>query len=72
MQGVNYSERSAKAHENGRVCEDLIKTLLPGLESANEADFLFLGAPLEVKSCQAKIDRSDEKNPRSGRFYLRD
>lgn len=72
MQGVDFSERSLKAQENGRVCEELIKGILPGLEPSECSDFLFLGAPLEIKSCQMKIDRSDEKNPRSGRFYLRD
>jgi hypothetical protein len=71
MQG-DFSERSYRAQENGRVCEALIKDILPGLEPAEGSDFSFMGAPLEIKSCQVKIDRSDEKNPRSGRFYLRD
>lgn len=69
---MNLSDRSFRAQENERVCEGLIKGILPGLKPAEDSDFLFQGAPLEIKSCQVKIDRSDKKNPRSGRFYLRD
>lgn len=69
---VDFSERSLRAQENGRICEELIRGILPGLEPGENSDFLFMGAPLEVKSCQVKAGRSDRANPRAGRFYLRD
>lgn len=69
---LDYSSRSAKAYENGRVSEAIIKQLLPGIQPSDVVDGVYLGAPIEFKSCQLHVDRGGRNNPRSGRFYLRD
>jgi hypothetical protein len=70
---IDYSERSSKAYHNGKHCEELIKQYIPEFNPLCEgADGELFGAPVEIKSCQQFTDRADWKNPRSGRFYLRD
>jgi hypothetical protein len=69
---IDYSERSSKAYHNGKHCEELIRNQLPELHQSEEADGELFWAPVEIKSCQQFVDRADWKNPRSGRFYLRD
>jgi len=67
-----YTERSSRAYKNGKFAEELLQSLLPDFEFLNEdIDGMFLGVPLELKSCQMFVTRSDRANPRSGRYYLR-
>lgn len=69
---IDFSERSARALHNGKYCEELIREMVPELHASEEADGELFGSPLEIKSCQAHVFRSDKRNPRSGRFYIRD
>jgi len=72
---VDFSERSSRAHHNGESCEEQIKRLLPEAEyGAEEVDCIFFGDPLEIKSCQLRVQANTQKgsNTISGRFYLRD
>jgi|GEM_PF-1445349 len=69
---INFSERSARALHNGKYCEELIREKVPELQESENVDGELFGSPLEIKSCQVQVFRSDKKTPRSGRFYLRD
>lgn len=69
---IDFSERSTRALHNGKLCEELIRGLVPELHISDEADGELFGSPIEIKSCQAHVFRSDRVIPRSGRFYLRD
>jgi hypothetical protein len=69
---IDYSERSARALHNGKYCEELIREKVPEIVESENVDGELFGSPLEIKSCQVQVFRSDKKTPRSGRFYLRD
>lgn len=74
---TEFSDRSAKAYHNGKLCEEMVKEKLPDAEFTGDHevfDFMFMGAPLEVKGCEGTITDNYQRGntkTKSGRFYLR-
>jgi hypothetical protein len=65
------SESNALANHNGRMIEEIVRTLLPELQYVGKnLDAEYHGRPLEIKSCQTTCQASD-RGKRPGRFWFR-
>ncbi|WP_048183702.1 hypothetical protein [Methanosarcina siciliae] len=64
-------ESAALANHNGKLAEEIVQSLLPGLVYVGaDLDAEYRGRPLEIKSCQMVCQASD-RGQRPGRFWFR-